>query len=112
MVHALLPGCSTMQLATNHSEASRSKVPPGNSGLNRQYVAPASHNPGVIHLASPSTPALAAAHNCRGVKSAANPECTQHFLTGLIFKEGRTYEPRKEDVLGSLDGQVGWTPVP
>ena len=36
MVHALLPGCSTMQEATNHSEARRSKEPPAESDPSRQ----------------------------------------------------------------------------
>ena len=41
MVQALLPGCSTMQDATNQSEARRSKEPPPESESSRQYVAPA-----------------------------------------------------------------------
>ncbi len=41
MVQALLPGCSTMQEATNHREARRSKEPPPESDPSRQYVAPA-----------------------------------------------------------------------
>ena len=41
MVQALLPGCSTMQDATNQSEARRSKEPPPESEPSRQYVAPA-----------------------------------------------------------------------
>ena len=41
MVQALLPGCSTMQEATNHRDARRSKEPPPVSDPSRQYVAPA-----------------------------------------------------------------------
>lgn len=41
MVQALLPGCNTMQDATNQSEARRSKEPPPESEPSRQYVAPA-----------------------------------------------------------------------
>lgn len=41
MVQALLPGCSTMQEATNHRDARRSKEPPPVSDPRRQYVAPA-----------------------------------------------------------------------
>ena len=44
MVQALLPGCSTMQLATNQRDAWRSKAPPVTVPLNRQYVAPARHS--------------------------------------------------------------------
>lgn len=40
MVQALLPGCRTMQEATNQREASRSKEPPPESEPSRQYVAP------------------------------------------------------------------------
>ena len=88
MVHALLPGWSTIQLATNHSEASRSKVPPGSSGLNLQYVAPASRSTGD----HPSTTSGIAIHvhgirccqNSRSPSFVGRLACTQHILTGLL----------------------------
>ena len=71
MVQALLPGCSTMQEATNHRDARRSKDPPPESDPSRQYVAPAPASFHVSMFCSSTLDCNTMQHTTRGAHCSA-----------------------------------------